>query len=257
MKKCSKCKEEKAFTCFYKDGGTKDGYNYQCKDCRRQTEKAYAEKNPEKVKEKNRRYHEEHREEILERKREWRQTEHGKKICRKNSSDWKKKNRWKNEAHGAVERAINKGELVRPSECSICGATSRIEGHHEDYNDKLNVVWLCNTCHAEANRLRQESGKEEEQLSLWLEAERFKNSEEELERKKQEKIERRRARDRDNYHKDPEKFLARNQKYRQGKVATPEGREEKRKKALEYYHENSERLNAKARERYAKKMNKE
>jgi hypothetical protein len=50
-------------------------------------------------------------------------------------------------AKAAVNRAIRKGVLVRPSTCSRCGSMDRIEGHHEDYAKPLDVVWLCRLCH--------------------------------------------------------------------------------------------------------------
>lgn len=36
MKECSKCKEEKSFDSFHKNSSNKDGYNYQCKTCRKE-----------------------------------------------------------------------------------------------------------------------------------------------------------------------------------------------------------------------------
>jgi hypothetical protein len=48
----------------------------------------------------------------------------------------------------ATERAIARGELVRPSTCSRCGTRGgRILAHHEDYAAPLDVVWLCSGCH--------------------------------------------------------------------------------------------------------------
>jgi ribosomal protein S27AE len=60
-------------------------------------------------------------------------------------------------AHRAVDYAIETGRLVRPKECSKCGATGRIEAHHhkgyarEHY---LDVVWLCEPCHGTANTVK-------------------------------------------------------------------------------------------------------
>jgi hypothetical protein len=36
MKKCSKCGIEKSFDCFHKNASNKDGYNFQCKECRKE-----------------------------------------------------------------------------------------------------------------------------------------------------------------------------------------------------------------------------
>ncbi len=50
-------------------------------------------------------------------------------------------------AHAAVSRALQKGILVRPVCCERCGATGRVEGHHDDYTRQLDVLWLCTMCH--------------------------------------------------------------------------------------------------------------
>ena len=49
--------------------------------------------------------------------------------------------------HNITELAIEKGLLVRPSSCEICGEESRIVAHHDDYNRPLIVRWLCTKCH--------------------------------------------------------------------------------------------------------------
>jgi hypothetical protein len=53
-KTCSVCKEEKEISAFYKDKKAKDGAAHRCKDCTNVHFKAWAEKNPEKYKEKQR-----------------------------------------------------------------------------------------------------------------------------------------------------------------------------------------------------------
>lgn len=50
-------------------------------------------------------------------------------------------------AASAVTQAIRKGQLVRPSVCSRCGGSNRIEAHHADYSKPLDVEWLCRRCH--------------------------------------------------------------------------------------------------------------
>lgn len=60
-------------------------------------------------------------------------------------------------AYSRLQNAIDQGKLVRPENCSRCGGNpgrdrlgrSRIEGHHEDHNRPLDVVWLCDKCHKE------------------------------------------------------------------------------------------------------------
>jgi hypothetical protein len=56
-------------------------------------------------------------------------------------------------AHLAVQRALQKGTLMKPSICEDCKETVQsLHGHHEDYTQQLNVVWLCNRCHRKRHR---------------------------------------------------------------------------------------------------------
>ena len=60
-------------------------------------------------------------------------------------------------ARNAVRHAVRDGLLTRPNKCSNLSAEShrgRIEAHHhKGYADehKLDIVWLCNYCHREAD----------------------------------------------------------------------------------------------------------
>ena len=60
---------------------------------------------------------------------------------------WVEQNREKMRAHRAVAKAVAMGRLIALSSCSVCSATGKIEGHHLDYEKRLEVVWLCVKCH--------------------------------------------------------------------------------------------------------------
>ena len=47
--------------------------------------------------------------------------------------------------------AIQSGEIIRPDECSNCGAVGNIHGHHTDYSKPLEVEWLCAKCHGKVH----------------------------------------------------------------------------------------------------------
>jgi len=49
MKVCTKCKEGKSLGDFRKQGSTKDGLKYYCKECDDRTAKRYYEKNKKKI----------------------------------------------------------------------------------------------------------------------------------------------------------------------------------------------------------------
>jgi predicted HTH domain antitoxin len=63
-------------------------------------------------------------------------------------------------AHNITEKAIERGVLVRPDKCETCGGDGRafrdgrhpIQAHHADYNQPLDVMWLCQPCHHEWHR---------------------------------------------------------------------------------------------------------
>lgn len=54
----------------------------------------------------------------------------------------------KQRAHEAVHYSCKYGDLERPDKCPECGESGRrIEAHHEDYSEPLNIEWLCSSCH--------------------------------------------------------------------------------------------------------------
>lgn len=48
-------------------------------------------------------------------------------------------------AHAIVSRALRTGELT-PKPCEVCGE-SRVDAHHDDYDEPLAVRWLCRRHH--------------------------------------------------------------------------------------------------------------
>lgn len=50
-------------------------------------------------------------------------------------------------ARAAVAKALVTGVLTK-ARCAHCASIERIEAHHANYEEPLNVVWLCRRCHA-------------------------------------------------------------------------------------------------------------
>lgn len=58
-------------------------------------------------------------------------------------------------ARRAVRTAIEKGQMVRPSNCERCGCNpgfrvdgrALVQGHHHDYSRPLDIEWICQKCH--------------------------------------------------------------------------------------------------------------
>lgn len=54
------------------------------------------------------------------------------------------------EARLAVRRAIERGELIKPERCQRCNrraSGNAMHAHHADYDEPLDVEWLCRRCH--------------------------------------------------------------------------------------------------------------
>ena len=62
MKQCSKCKEEKCESEFYKRKAAKDGLTPHCKACQKVCDQKRYEANRESIREKQRRHYQENRE---------------------------------------------------------------------------------------------------------------------------------------------------------------------------------------------------
>lgn len=81
--------------------------------------------------------------------------------------EWRARNRdYENmvsRARKAVASAVRRGELVRPTMCPVCtSTTNRIEAHHKDHSNPLDVTWLCSRCHTAVRygRLKLDAGRE-------------------------------------------------------------------------------------------------
>ncbi len=176
MKKCCKCLIEKNYENFYKDTKKKDGFGYECKDCRK---KRYKKENTPENKEKNRlkclkhyeenkeyykdyqkEYYEKNRIYFVEKTRLWLKENKEKRL--KWVRSWKQKQRELDKAkllvnadykkrqmsaHSKVLHAVRKGKLIKPKKCEICNEIKSLQGHHEDYSKPLEVKWVCHICH--------------------------------------------------------------------------------------------------------------
>ena len=59
----------------------------------------------------------------------------------------------KAKARCTLYRAVKNGRIDKPTICSECLCTGRIEGHHYmGYDNPLTVVWLCPQCHHNSHK---------------------------------------------------------------------------------------------------------
>lgn len=138
IKTCTKCKKEKNINSFYKDKTHSDGFESQCKYCR--TTKGRMASKRLSV----RKWEENNREKYLKAQRR-------KDNTRRNRSPEKIRARQK------LNNEIANGHITRGT-CSVCDKSSNIEGHHVDYSDPCNVLWLCRKHHREAHDLIEKKG---------------------------------------------------------------------------------------------------
>jgi len=103
-------------------------YTEDNKDQITATSRSYAERNREKINVRSELYREKNRETINAR------------VRAKYSS-------FNAKARTLVSKAIKEGVLIRPAVCPRCEVERFVEGHHEDYNKPLDVMWLCRSCH--------------------------------------------------------------------------------------------------------------
>ena len=118
--------------------------------------KAFRERNPDYARE----WYLANRELVLVNGRKWREKNPNRmeylnqKNYRKNGEhiralvkEWADANPEKKFAQNIVTKNIQRGSLIRADTCMNCGHKGRTEAHHKDYNQPLEVIWLCRSCH--------------------------------------------------------------------------------------------------------------
>jgi len=125
-KLCSKCKRELPLTKKYwsKNKWNKDGWMYQCRECKKMYDRIYSRK-----------YREEHP--------EWKKADNKKNLGLQKRLIREHENRYPERisANRILQYAVKKGS-IKKEPCVVCG-NPKSQGHHPDYSKPLEVVWLC------------------------------------------------------------------------------------------------------------------
>lgn len=112
LKKCSHCKALKPTSEFPANRSRRDGLGNECKVCKNERRRARSAE-----------------------------------AKRAERLRWRENNREKRRAQKAAQKARYRGTLKMAGACEDCGAEGPLHGHHEDYERRLDVVWLCVACH--------------------------------------------------------------------------------------------------------------
>ena len=128
-KQCFKCGVTKSRVNFYKHRRMSDGLLGKCKVCTKKDASEYRHKHLEKIR-------------AYDRKRAKNQARQAAAAFVVKA--WRAADRRRGAAHSAVQSALKNGRLVKQP-CP-CGSEKSL-AHHEDYDRKLEVVWLCQPCH--------------------------------------------------------------------------------------------------------------
>ena len=118
MKTCTKCNETKPLDEFHRNAGSPDGRRANCQVCQNAQSMAFYHDNPE-VK--------------------------ARVIAAATQRNLD--NPMECRARQILNSAVRYGKITKPDTCSKCGAGGMIHGHHEDYAQPLDVIWVCPTCH--------------------------------------------------------------------------------------------------------------
>lgn len=166
MKQCSKCKEWKELSEFYRAISKKSGYTSQCKKCASEARRDYSRKeilkkynSSQKGKSTRNRY--EKTEKGRSAKKRYRQGGIGREIERKNSANYKNRHPDRAKAHYAIKDAVKTGKMppARVLICNTCGDAAYHYHHYEGYEKEhwFDVIPLCLQCHINIHKAMAQS----------------------------------------------------------------------------------------------------
>lgn len=152
MKHCPRCNEVMPLSSFHRNASKPDGRQSVCRTCRTSYVRSWNRRNPERSRAAGRKWTENNLSKVREYKkkyvRAYYKTESGKLKKSLLNKKYREANPQKIKAHGLLRSATKAGRVKRPSICSKCGQTGKINGHHEDYSKPLDVIWLYQICHS-------------------------------------------------------------------------------------------------------------
>lgn len=153
MKKCSQCGIEKEFKDFQVRRASKDGFTARCKACLSEYDKKRFQEDP-KVRERHKAYQKTDAGKASMNRARRKYVENNKEKIAEITKKYRENNQKKYQCHGIVAYAIKCGNL-KSEPCEICGE-NKAHAHHDDYDNPLDVRWLCSKHHNEWHRINGE-----------------------------------------------------------------------------------------------------
>lgn len=164
-KLCTKCGESKLLALFDRHNTCQFGRNSVCKACRSRAAQIHYAR-PEvkrRASVRQRAWRLANRDHIRVQSNAYAKTPRGRAVTRAAHARWEKsaggkawhkrwksKNRRKLRAQEAARYAVRVGQLERRKTCQHCRRRCKTVGHHHhgySWAHRLDVVWLCPTCH--------------------------------------------------------------------------------------------------------------
>ena len=150
-KPCTKCGEVKTLENYGLKVSNKKDRRAECNECR----KKYRVQNRQQISVKTNAWRKAHWEQYLEKSRLRRRSKTKEQRHDEYMRSVEKHGRKKLNARRSVAYHVGKGNLKRLP-CQVCGS-QRSQAHHEDYDRRLDVIWLCAQCHADRHRKKAEA----------------------------------------------------------------------------------------------------
>lgn len=153
MKRCTKCKIEKALFEFYNDRSRRDGLQCWCKECTKRSNKDYRQTPAGIVTDHRacRRYSQTSLGKQVKRKifAKYLQSDKGKLAKRKGEKKYRQHYPEKILAHHKISNAIQSGKLPKPDTFQCSCSKQAEQYHHPSYlpEQRLNVIAVCIPCH--------------------------------------------------------------------------------------------------------------
>ena len=137
-KQCYRCKQEKDLGNFYRHPGMADGCLNKCIECAKKDAWGYRLADIDRI----RAYD-----------RERGKLPHRKKLSSRIRKVYRKRYPKRHASNYLLNNAVRDRRVQKLELCQDCGVKpTKIHGHHEDYYQPLNVIWLCPPCHKKRHK---------------------------------------------------------------------------------------------------------